>query len=490
MSTVPVHAAPAVWKVILTGALAGAMGWGIRGQYGHETGAMMAGLLVSLSLLLLLFPSAPAPGAMRAAGFCTIAIGIGGSMTYGQTVGLTHDPELVGNWAALRWGMVGLAVKGAIWIGFAGAFFGLGLSGVRYRAWEIIGMMLGMLALAWFGIRWFNEPFDPAHRILPAIYFSDDWRWEPDAALKPRREVWGGLLIALLGLIAYLRLARRDVPATRLAVWAMLGGALGFPLGQSLQAFHAWNPEIFRQGIWLRLDPLMNWWNWMETTFGAVMGGVLGLGLWLNRHRVKFHPESFSAPLPAGVAGLLLVIHLVLLIGVEFFSVRWIDRLYDFGLLLALIPIIGVAGDRRWPYWMLPVTVLPIAGKTVRELVYKQAAMAPFPGWMIYFVIPLLGAIAIAIWLQTVRFAGKPAGTSLRPALLFATGVFFGLNFAFFRFPWPWEAWTTRTPNALVYTVCAVGLTMLALVRKEQSLTVKEVPSHQTGEPVRFPKTD
>ena len=29
-------------------ALAGGMGWGIRGQYGHETGAMLAGLLVAL----------------------------------------------------------------------------------------------------------------------------------------------------------------------------------------------------------------------------------------------------------------------------------------------------------------------------------------------------------------------------------------------------------------------------------------------------------
>ena len=31
-------------------ALAGGMGWGIRGQYGHETGAMIAGVLVSLTV--------------------------------------------------------------------------------------------------------------------------------------------------------------------------------------------------------------------------------------------------------------------------------------------------------------------------------------------------------------------------------------------------------------------------------------------------------
>jgi len=42
------------WKPLLFAALAGGMGWGIRGQYGHETGAMIAGVLVSLTLVFLL----------------------------------------------------------------------------------------------------------------------------------------------------------------------------------------------------------------------------------------------------------------------------------------------------------------------------------------------------------------------------------------------------------------------------------------------------
>ncbi len=32
-------------------------------------------------------------------------------MTYGQTIGLTQDRELVGNWEALRWGMLGCSSK-------------------------------------------------------------------------------------------------------------------------------------------------------------------------------------------------------------------------------------------------------------------------------------------------------------------------------------------------------------------------------------------
>jgi len=51
---------------ILFPALAGGMAWGIRGQYGHETGAMMAGLLVSGTLVFLLGAKLPLRDAARA----------------------------------------------------------------------------------------------------------------------------------------------------------------------------------------------------------------------------------------------------------------------------------------------------------------------------------------------------------------------------------------------------------------------------------------
>ena len=86
-----------------------------------ETGAMIAGALASLTLVMLFVPRASSLIAARAAAMMTVAIGIGGSMTYGQTVGLTHDSEVIGDWEALRWGLLGLFVKGAIWIGFAGS---------------------------------------------------------------------------------------------------------------------------------------------------------------------------------------------------------------------------------------------------------------------------------------------------------------------------------------------------------------------------------
>ena len=131
MNTPSAVAPPPLWQSILLPAMAGAMGWGIRGQYGHETGAMIAGVLVSLVLVFLHCPRAAVVPAARAAAFGAIGMGIGGSMTYGQTIGLTQNPALIGHWDAWWWGMLGLSVKGAIWIGFAGLFLGMALGGRR-----------------------------------------------------------------------------------------------------------------------------------------------------------------------------------------------------------------------------------------------------------------------------------------------------------------------------------------------------------------------
>jgi hypothetical protein len=440
------------------------MGWGIRGQYGHETGAMIAGLLVSLALVKICCPHAALLPAARAVAWTTIAIGFGGAMTYGQTIGLTQDPALVGNYAALRWGLLGLAIKGGIWIGFAGVFLGMGLGGVRYRARALLVVMLALLVLFFAGLRAVNAPFDPSARVLPPIYFSADWRWRPDAALTPRREVWGGLLLALIGLLGYVRGIRDDRLALRLGLWGILGGAIGFPLGQSLQAFHAWHPGVFTAGIWVRLDPVLNWWSFMETTFGATMGAALGLGLWINFSRVDPLSEPGDTTIPLSIEGVLLAVHAVLLVASEFSGLPGAGLYTELSLLLGLVPIVGVAGGRWWPVLVpLPITLLPIAGKTVRALVYDEHTMAPFGGWLLYLVLPLSVATAAAVAIGRRRPFTGDGQAFARRVLLLAVWGYFLLNFAFFRFPWPWETWTPRTPNAIVFFVCAVGLTVEAL---------------------------
>ena len=125
---------------------------------------------------------------------------------------------------------------------------------------------------------------------LPPLYFSDHWYWEPDAVpmiRMPRRECWGGLLVALITLLVYTRAWRKDSLALRLGLWGFLAGALGFSLGQAVQATNAWNHAFFSESFVAPFTSHLNWWNTMETSFGAIMGGVLGLGVWVNRKRIQ-----------------------------------------------------------------------------------------------------------------------------------------------------------------------------------------------------------
>lgn len=85
-----------------------------------------------------------------------------------------------------------------------GLFLGMGLGGKQYRPGEMLGLGLAMLGPFCLGQWALNTPFDPGHHRLPYLYFSAHWHWEPAKGLKPRPEVWGGLVFAFIGLKGYL----------------------------------------------------------------------------------------------------------------------------------------------------------------------------------------------------------------------------------------------------------------------------------------------
>ena len=454
------------WQPVLFTAMAGGLGWGIRGQYGHETGAMIAGVLVSLTLVFLLCPGVSSLQVVRAVALGTVAMGIGGTMTYGVTLGLTQNPEVVGNWAALRWGLLGCLVKGAVWIGFAGLFLGIGLGGKRYTPREMLLLVLVMLGAAWIGIRLLNRPFDMEAGLHPAIDFSSVWYWAPDSKSTPRAEYWGGLYFALFVGLCYCAWRKKDTLARNMCLWGLLGGALGFPLGQTLQAYHAWNPDYFSQGIWQNLDQYMNWWNNMETTFGFIMGGVLGLGLWLNRQTINLEPETDEATLSPSLEVGLMLVHTFLIGWMAFFS-GWAEAVYDFGLVLAVIPFIANVRGRLWPWFqILVITLLPNAASTINDLVINEPIITPIAGWTLYFVLPLSIATGLAIYFTRHTLRDRIRFEFVSIALVFNIWAYFGLNFAIFRYSWPWSEWTSRTPNGIVFAVFAVALTAMVWARR------------------------
>lgn len=467
-------AAPSLLLVALSCAMAGGMGWGIRGQHGPETGTMIAGVLVGLVLAFFFCRQTSSLSTARAVALMTVAIGFGGSMTYDQTVGLTHEREFIGNSDALAWGLAGLFIKGSIWIAFASAFLGIGLSRTKYRPTEITSLLLLMIFLLFLGVFLINRPFDPANEILPKVYFSDHWFWEPDRELKPRPERWGGLLCALIGVIFYVSLIKRDKLAQMLTLFGFLAGGFGFALGQCVQAFNAWHPDYFRTGFFdegttaRMIVRNFNWQSMMETSFGAIWGAILGLGVWLNRGLIQTETGDDNVELSSGQEWLLILVHVVALLTWDFLSYPAFDQFADHAITMGFLPIFGIMAGRFWPYMVaLPIVVLPIAGKTIRHIVYGTQHIEPDLGWLVYGVIPVALALVLALVLYFAGNQGQSGRQFARWTLLFTAWVFFLLNFAFFEFSWPWvplDQWTDRTPNTVLFTIALFGITLVTLL--------------------------
>ena len=97
--------------------LALAIGWGIRGNYGHETGAMFPGAVAAIAACLL---SGRSDWHRRVAYFGLFGMlgwAFGGSISYMMVIGYTQS----GHSSTQLFGFIGLFVIGFLWAGFGGA---------------------------------------------------------------------------------------------------------------------------------------------------------------------------------------------------------------------------------------------------------------------------------------------------------------------------------------------------------------------------------
>ncbi len=243
------------WMFILIPALAMSLGWGLRGQVGHSTGAMIPGALVALVLCSLLPDKQFSRGMVIGLG--AIAFGYGATMTTQDTADL-----------ALRWifnpgstlplAFTGLAIKGALWALFGGIFIGLAFAASHYRWRDIVLGMVFMVASFPLGWMLINKP--------RPVYFS-----------VTRHESYGGYLVAGIVLLAWLTFrGRTKIPLT-LGLCAALAGAIGLPLGAVLGGAGSHTAYV---GRWY------DWWKVLETTFGACMGAGLGIGTYLVKDKL------------------------------------------------------------------------------------------------------------------------------------------------------------------------------------------------------------
>jgi hypothetical protein len=310
-------------RLFLATGLALSIGWGIRGNFGHEFGALLPGALASLTAVLMSGRGDWQPRVLWAGLFGAVGWSFGGSISYMQVIAYTHS----GHSGTIAYGFACLFLIGFLWAAPGGAGLGLALELPRARLLEI-PPMLALLAAVWTAqtgveialahqsdfrhedvLYWYDTDWLAALTALAAALGRRVWirRWDVGSSLvfwlavgwwagfllfpnllgwrmtPPRGDSWAGMLGLVAGLILWLR--RQSLGGSLTAsLWAGAVGGVGFAGAALLETLE------------LKSGAQTNWHSILEQTYGLING--FGLAWVVLRLRTRL-----PAPDEAGPAG-------------------------------------------------------------------------------------------------------------------------------------------------------------------------------------------
>ena len=295
--------------LIALAALSMSVGWGLRGDYGHEAGAMMPGALLGLALCLAAGRADWLNRAPTIAALCAIGWAFGGQMSYGIVIGYTADSA----WVNVLYGYANLFVIGALWGAVGAGVLGLSLTLRRSELDAFVGPLLAVYAgwklldfsgaTAWLETRWSLYDTDwvaatsalliatayaaiaPGARAACrfVIVLAAGW-WLGLGLLTlvcglrmtpPRSDNWAGCVGLCAALCLYLWRIRHRAALSLVSFGTLAGGA-GFAIGDFVQMLGRANWGLI--GRFPALQGL-GYWKWMEQLFGLLMGAGVALGI-------------------------------------------------------------------------------------------------------------------------------------------------------------------------------------------------------------------
>jgi hypothetical protein len=267
---------------LLVVALSLALGWGIRGNYGHETGAMVPGALAAIAACL---ASGRADWRARVPSFAlfgALGWGFGGSISYMQVIGYTHSGHL----ASQVYGFAALFLIGFLWGALGGG--GTALPAVLDRQRLVALFSPLVVACAAMSVPdLITRVFEDAAAVGGAMKRQDSPLYWLDSD-------WLQAVAALVAMLAYDLVERRFARSGEL----LLRGAAGAAAGAAIQSiFHAAGLDAFLWHLLVRPqgDPSLfpveqfvtNWPNALPAAsphLGPIVGLLLGIGTFFTRH--------------------------------------------------------------------------------------------------------------------------------------------------------------------------------------------------------------
>jgi len=279
---------------LLLAGLSLSIGWGIRGNLGHETGAMIPGVLAAIAVCVL---SNREDWRARVGYFALLGgLGwaLGGSMSYMQVIAYAHS----GHAPSQYYGFFALFVIGFLWAALGGA--GTALPAILDRRslldfFRPLTVVLALLAVLHF----VEEPFARAIQSQIDVEPGGISGWQRhESALYWFDTDWIAALVAIIGLLAFDLVDRHFGKSLWLPVFGAAGGAIGYAAQAAIVRAH-WSAAaqailVHTQGddIHFNHDLLMTNWPVLflkESDYvGLVVGLIAGIGgyfAWFGKFR-------------------------------------------------------------------------------------------------------------------------------------------------------------------------------------------------------------
>jgi hypothetical protein len=200
--------------LFLATALSLSIGWGIRGNFGHEYGAMIPGALAAMAAVLLAGREDWWRRADYFAFFGALGWSFGGSISYMQVIGYTHS----GDSLSVAYGFACLFIIGFLWAAFGGAGTALPACLSREQLTEFFVPLTAVFGAWWLqdlAIAWFHQ-IDAAFRHTDPLYWYDT--------------DWLGVLVAMAAVLVTALARRRLDSASSLILHMATGWWIGFLL--------------------------------------------------------------------------------------------------------------------------------------------------------------------------------------------------------------------------------------------------------------------
>ena len=270
-----------ILSIILVG-IAYGTAWAIRGQFGHEPGAAMAGIIGGAALLLVAKRKEWYNKMLPVIAMSAIGWGTTGMISYGMVVGYCRAEDLLNS----TYGFLSLFVIGGLFGLIGGGLVGLSLNSSKANRvkWPslIAEMTVGGIISYYFLVQ------------------QSEFLMTP-----PRNESWAVCLGAGIAMVWHM-VRNGYAPALRVAFYAMLGAGFGFSFGNFLQI----------TGNVMELN--FNMWNVMEYNIGFWGGSGLAYGVFTSNWPVEIEaPKKYEN----NVSSLLILLIIPLLVWKSAFQV-------------------------------------------------------------------------------------------------------------------------------------------------------------------------